>query len=60
MKTYIVHAAEMVYSCTTVQAENPEDARRMADEGGVNWEAVNWEVYDGDNFNIIEVEEEES
>jgi len=53
MKTYIVHAAEMVYSCTTVQAENPEDARRMADEDGVNWEA-----YDGDNFNIIEVEEE--
>jgi hypothetical protein len=51
MKTYIVHAAETVYSCATVQAENPEDARRMADEGGVNWEA-----YDGDNFNILEVE----
>lgn len=55
MKTYIVHAAEIVYSCTTVQAENPEDARRMADEDGVNWEA-----YDGDNFNIIEVELEEA
>jgi hypothetical protein len=51
MKTYIVYAAETVYSCATVQAENPEDARRMADEGGVNWEA-----YDGDNFNILEVE----
>ena len=51
MKTYIVHAAEIVYSCTTVQAENPEDARRMADEDSVNWEA-----YDGDNFNILEVE----
>jgi hypothetical protein len=55
MKTYIVHATEMVYSCKTVQAENPEDARRTADEDGLRWEE-----YDGDNFNIIEVEEEES
>ena len=55
MKTYTVHAAEMVYSCTTLQAENPEDARRMADECGHD---LNWEAYDGDNFNIIEVEEE--
>ena len=51
MNTYTVYAAETVYSYATVQAENPEDARRMADEGGVNWEA-----YDGDNFNILEVE----
>ena len=51
MNTYIVHAAEIVYSCTTVQAENPEDARRMADEDGLTWEE-----YDGDHFNIIEVE----
>ena len=55
MKTYIVHAAEMVYSCTTVQAENPEDARRMADEDGVNWEE-----YDGEDWKIIEVELEEA
>lgn len=54
MKTYILHAAETVYSCATVQAENPEDARSMADEDGVTWEA-----YDGEHFNILEVVEEE-
>ena len=53
MKTYIVHAAEMVYSCTTVQAENPEDAERIA----LAEDGLTWEEYDGDHFNILEVEE---
>ena len=52
MKTYIVHAAEMVYSCTTVQAENPEDAERIA----LAEDGLTWEEYDGDHFNILEVE----
>ena len=56
MKTYIVHAAEMVYSCTTVQAENPGDAERIA----LAEDGLTWEEYDGDHFNILEVEEEEA
>ena len=56
MKTYIVYAAETVYSYATVQAENPEDARRMADRRMADYCDVNWEAYDGDNFNILEVE----
>ena len=55
MKTYTVHASQIVYSCTVVQAENPEDARRMADEDGLTWEE-----YDVDHFNILEVELEEA
>ena len=51
MKTYKVHASEIVYSCTTVQAESPEEAERIADEGGSTWEE-----YDGDHFKILEVE----
>ena len=52
MNTYIVHAAEIVYSCTTVQAESPEEAERIA----LAEDGLTWEEYDGDNFNILEVE----
>ena len=52
MNTYIVHAAEIVYSCTTVQAASPEDAERIA----LAEDGLTWEEYDGDHFNIIEVE----
>ena len=52
MNTYIVHASQIVYSCTTVQAENPEDAERIA----LAEDGLTWEEYDGDHFNILEVE----
>ena len=56
MKTYTVHASRIVYSCTVVQAASPEDSERidLAEDG------LTWEEYDGDHFNIIEVELEEA
>ena len=55
MKTYTVHASQIVYSCTTVQAESPEEAERIA----LAEDGLTWEEYDGDNFKILEVELEE-
>ena len=53
MKTYTVIGKEIVYRRTTVEAESPEEAKRIA-EGDEIWE---WEEYDGEDWKIIEVEE---
>ena len=56
MKKYTVIGTEteIVYRRTTVEAESPEEAKRIA-EGDEIWE---WEVYNGEDWKIIEVEEE--